>query len=372
MSKPSNFSYSNTLTATRQPIVNVKGTSSNGIGPSSNIVMAGLVRPNVNLGHDPQTTALDNFNIAQNYIGPFGRAYPMKHWRRQLSLNGLGRQSGRSSASIGLVDRPGGTVFRGYTNNLDCSCDGSGNLYITFDNKFLQSNNQSIKPRALIPVVFGTTNNSIQNNGAIQIGAVDASGSYQIQTGIYTTKRICDTPENNIIKSSVTLLSKSYYSNNKAYLKARCKLYSQKQSIQEIAGNTYDSQLIVENSTEFNTNNCTNPYQTGRQCSNTTIYKPSNAQYAVQGAVDNGTRLAKLKYDTITKNGASFRSAFGEAAANAGKYQGNYDGNTSYFLKSKYTPPIAWRRNGKKTVCANGDANCGSSQVLSSYWGSIN
>jgi hypothetical protein len=369
MSKPTNFSYSNTLTSAQQPIVDIKGISDNGMPPTSSGVMGGMSRPNVNLGHAPQTSAHDNYDNALNYRGPFARPYPMKHWRRQLSVNG---QSGKSTASISIADRPGGSVFRGYTNNADCSCDGSGNLYITFDNKMLQSSNLSIKPKNSITVASGTTNNKIQNNASIQIGAVGAPGSYQIQTGIYATKTICCTPENNIIKSAVTLLSKSYYSDNKAYLKARCKLYSQKQSIQEIAGNTYDSPYIVNNSTEFNTNDCTNPYQTGRQCSNNTIYKPSNAQYAVQGAVDNGTRLAKLKYDTITKNGASFRSAFGEAAANAGKYQGNYDGNTSYFLKSKYSPPLAWRRNGQKTVCANGNTNCGPGQTLSSFWGAVN
>jgi hypothetical protein len=373
MSKPINFSYSNTLTTAQQPIVDVKGSSKNGMGPVSVGVMGGLIRPNVNLGHAPQTSPDANFNIAQNYIGPFGKAYPMKHWRRQLSVNGQGRQSGRSSASIGVVDRPGGTVFRGYTDKNGCSCDGSGNLYITQDNKFLQSNYKSIKPSASVVVASGTTNNKIQNNGIIQIGAVDTLNSYQIQTGIYTTKTLCCTPENNIIKSAVTLLSKSYYSDSKAYLKSRCKLYSQKQSIKEVAGNTYDSPFIINNSTEFATNNCAWPYQNGNKNACTrAIYKPSNAQYAVQGAVDNGTRLAKLKYDTITKNGASFRSAFGEAAANAGKYQGNYDGNTSYFLKSKYTPPVAWRRNGQKTVCANGNTNCGPGQTLSSVWGAIN
>lgn len=377
MSKPTNFSYSNTLTSTQQPIVDIKGVSDNGMPPTSSGVMGGMSRPNVNLGHAPQTSALDNYDNALNYRGPFARPYPMKHWRRQLSVNG---QSGKGAASINIADRPGGTVFRGYTNNADCSCDGSGNnLYITFDNKMLQSSNLSIKPQNSITVASGTTNNKIQNNASIQIGAIDASGSYQIQTGIYTTKTICCTPENNIIKSAVTLLSKSYYSDNKAYLKARCKTFDQKQTIQKIPGNKYGTSTdpvypsdSPTGSQEFYTNNCTNPYQTGRQCSNTTIYKPNNAPYAVQGAVDNGTRLAKLKYDTITKNGASFRSAFGEAAANAGKYQGNYDGNTSYFLKSKYSPPIAWRRNGQKTVCANGNTNCGPGQTLSSFWGVVN
>lgn len=368
MSKPTNFSYSNTLTSTRQSLVPTKGDSNNGMRSTSSGVMGGLIRPNVNLGHNPQTSAEDNFNNAKNYIGPFARPYPMKHWRRQLSTNGQPGQNGRSSASISVVDRPGGTVFRGYTKEGDCSCDGNGNLYVTFDNKFLQSTSKSIKPAANIEVSSGTNNNKIQNNGAIQIGAVDASNSYQIQTGIYTTKTMCNTPENNVIKSAVTLLSKSYYSDSKAYLKARCKTFGQKQSIQEIPNQTYDSVNIGENSVEYITNNCTNPYQTGRQCSNTTIYKPSNAQFATQGAVDNGTRLAKLKYDTITKNGASFRTAFGEAAANAGKYQGGYNGSSPYFLKSKYNAPLAWKRNGQKTVCANGNKNCGPGQTLSSFW----
>jgi len=360
MSKPANFSYSNTLTSTKQPIVNTKGSSNNGAPPMSVGIISGMSRPNVNLGHNPQTSAEDNYNIAKDFAGPFGKPYPMKHWRRQLSVNG---KSGRSATSISVIDRPGGSVFRGYTGDNDCSCDASGNnQFITFDNKFLQSNSRSIKPSANISVASGTTNNKIQNNGSVQVG------SYAIQTGIYTTKNICCTPENNVIKSAVTLLSKSYYSDSKAYLKARCKLYSQKQSIQDISGNTYNSAIIGNNSVEFNTNNCTNPYQTGRQCNNTTIYKPSNAQFATQGAVDNGTRLAKLKYDTITKNGASFRNAFGESAANAGKYQGGYNGSASYFLKSKYNPPLAWKRNGQKTVCSTETSNCTSGQTLSSFW----
>lgn len=370
MSKPTNFSYSNTLTTMKQPIVRIKGTSNNGAPPSARGVVSSMSRPNVNLGHNPQTSIESNFNIAKNFTGPFGKAYPMKHWRRQLSVNG---KSGKSASSISVIDRPGGSVFRGYTGDNSCSCDASGNnQFITFDNKFLQSNSKSIKPSANVSVAVDTNNNKVQNNGSIQIGAVDASGSYEIQTGIYNTKTICCTPENNVIKSAVTLLSKSYYSDSKAYLKARCKSYNQKQSINEIVSNTYNSPIIGENSVEYNTNNCTNPYQTGRNCKNTTIYKPSNAQFATQGAVDNGTRLAKLKYDTITKNGASFRSAFGEAAANAGKYQGGYNGSASYFLKSKYNPQLAWKRNGQKKVCSTDTSNCTNGQSLSSFWGSVN
>lgn len=371
MTKPVNFKYSNTLITTRQATVDIKGKSDNNMEPISAAVISGMSRPNVNLGNNPQTSATDNYNNAKNFIGPFAKPYPMKHWRRQLISNG---KSSNSRASISVIDRPGGTVFRGYKVE-GCDCDISrNNIYITHDNKFLQSNNKSIKPTNNIDILPGTVNNKVQNNGSIQIGTSGKDGSYEIQTGIYNTKTMCSTPEkNNVIKSAVTLLSKSYYSDSKAYLKSRCKTYGQKLSIQEIPENTYDSKIIANNSVEFATNNCTNPNQTGRSCKNTTIYKPSNAQFAKQGAVDNGTRLAKLKYDTITKNGASFRSAFGDAAANAGKYQGGYNGSAPYFLKSKNAPRLTWRRNGAKKICDTSTTNnCGPSQSLSSYWGAVN
>ena len=228
----------------------------------------------------------------------------------------------------------------------------------------------------LMPYIYSTawrvTNEGYSLMRAIPMSFPNDTNSYQIQTGVYNTKKICCTPENNVIKYSAnTLLSQSYYSDSRAYLKARCKLYSQKLSINDMSGNTYDDPLIINNSVEYQTNNCSYPYQTGKSNTcNPTIYKPSNSQYATQGAVDNGTRLAKLKYDTITKNGASFRSAWGDAAANAGKYQGGYNRVSPYFLKSKYTPPLVYRRNGNKLICAG--CTGGPRTVLSSFFGAIN
>lgn len=81
-----------------------------------------------------------------------------------------------------------------------------------------------------------------------------------------------------------------------------------------------------------------------------TIYKPNNVQFQQQGAVSSSGRLAKLKYDTITKNGASFRSAYGAQAANAGKYTASP--NTPYFIKNKINVcnPSIYHRNGNKTL----------------------
>jgi hypothetical protein len=317
MSKPTNFSYSNNLISTKQPLVATKGKNvENNMPASSAGIIGGMSRPNVNLGHAPQTSAEDNYNNAIDFIGVDGnanrgRANPIKHWRRQLQVRG---KSGKSAASISVVDRPGGTVFRGYMSPNDCKCDLSGNnIFITFDNKFLQSNNKSIKPPINVSLAPDTNNtNKIQNNGFIQIGVPDISGSYHIQTGIYNTKSICcsQAKKSRDKTRSITLLSKSYYGDTKAYLKARCNLFEQKQSIKQISTNTYTSTTIGENSTEFSTNNCTNPYQTGRpNCQNVTYYNPNNTQFATQGAVDSSTRLARLNYNTITRNGASCNTA---------------------------------------------------------------
>lgn len=371
MSKPVNFSYSNSLTSTQQPIVNQKGTTNNTgttMSASSNGVMAGFSRPNVNVGHiGPGESPMNNlYEYNLNFRGPFGKAYPMKHWRRQLSVNG---KSGRSSALVSLSERPGGTVFRGYiAPGTTCACDPSANnLYITFDNKFLQSTSHSIKPHSP-EILANTTNNKVENNGFIQIGAFGANGSYQIQTGVYETKPLCYSKEKEARNKtrSVTKLSKSYFSSTKQYLKNKGNLFEQKQSINQISGNDYTNNLLGQRSTQFNTQNCTSPYQTGRDCHNITYYNPNNTQFAKQGAVDSSTRLLKLNVDTITRNGNSFRSAWGDAAANAGHYQGASFNPT--FIKSKYTRTLAWRRMGDRFSC-NGCS--GPSQTLSSFWTAV-
>ena len=61
--------------------------------------------------------------------------------------------------------------------------------------------------------------------------------------------------------------------------------------------------------------------------------------------------LERLKYDTVTLNGNSFRTAYGEAGANAGKY--HRDGFTPYFTKNKVASCVNHRKNGNKTSCFN-------------------
>ena len=65
-------------------------------------------------------------------------------------------------------------------------------------------------------------------------------------------------------------------------------------------------------------------------------YKPSNHQFATQGAVSSSDLIARKKYDNITNVGASFRSAFGKQTMNAVAY---YSGDYGFTIKEKLGYP---------------------------------
>lgn len=49
-------------------------------------------------------------------------------------------------------------------------------------------------------------------------------------------------------------------------------------------------------------------------------YKPSNSKFATQGSVDASSRLARLKYDVVTKSANTYMTAYGKHTANALAY----------------------------------------------------
>ena len=256
----------------KQPYISWKGPSTSSVTPSWS-------RPVIN---SPGTSFA---------------ARPIKQWRKQLVPNpnsGISR-----SSAVGMpMDLPGGSVYLGATT--DC--------------------------HANLSELFSSTKNTIFNQSK------DLSGNC-----------VGCNPETTVIKSAVTLLKKDYYSDTKGYLQSRCQTYDQKLSTIPIPENknnyidpTTHNPIPSSNSSSgsqvYYTNNCS------KKCTNnnsrvTTIYKPNNSQYSQQGAVSSSSRLTRLKYNTITKNGNSFKSAWGHEGANAGKYQGTSD--SPYFLKTK-------------------------------------
>jgi hypothetical protein len=230
------------------------------------------------------------------------------------------------------MDRPGAVS---YVGDASCKCVSQpGNSY-TISDHFLE-----------VPKNKGTI---VENQGVID------NGDYQINTGIYSTRCIGCNPQNNVIKSASTLLSRAYYSDTTGYLKSRCKTYQQNASINRTTGVTYlspDGQHIWATPSEtgsqvYQTNDIykprVNPHACGGSGASKVIFKPNNYQYSVQGAVDSSTRIEKLKLNTINTNANSLRSAFGNEAASACRFTGS--GDTPYFLKNKYQPPICSQTN---------------------------
>jgi hypothetical protein len=342
-SAPLNFRTSNSLITTRVPHYATKTETANSVVP-------GLHRPNAN--GVPS-------NIHQHdFDGPEFRARPIKHWRRQLvptSVNATGGaitgpsqpigSSGRRNATVGLLmDRPGAVT---YVGDASCEClqQQPGNSY-TISEHFLEvpKNKGTLVYNKGVIVI----NNGYENGGY-------GNGGYEINTGIYNTQCIGCNPQNNVIKSASTLLSRAYYSDSTGYLKSRCKTYQQNASINRKPGVTYlgphDQHLWATSSANgpqvYQTNDIykprVTPYACGGSGASTVIFKPNNYQYSVQGAVDSSTRIEKLKLNTINTNANSLRNAFGNEAASACRFTGS--GDTPYFLKNKYQPPICSETN---------------------------
>ena len=246
------------------------------------------------------------------------RARPIKHWRKQL-FSSTGPAYSRRDY-VGVFDKPGG--INHLNNKTSCKdCDISNN--------------------GLNSVKYSINHNldSSQNN---------------FQTG-----NKCCNPEANRIKSRTTL-SKNYYTSSSAYLRGRCNTFKQRQfnylnKSSNSQNNEYDANCCCTNMPDSCTkdNNC-----------RTTIYKPSNAKFATQGAVSGSSRTARLKYDTITGAGNAYYSAYGDTAvvSAATTYSGRPE--APFYLKSKeqVCDPSLYRTHRNKTVdCNNTSSSTGSS-----------
>lgn len=299
MSRPTNLNVSNTL------ITTVRAHTSSKTG-------------NVFGAYPSHTTPLaDNrFKTHPEEYGSssFGKPKPIKHWRRQLlrlttpaptdgSSSGHGNVRGK--LTLRLVDAPGAVII---TGSGSCACDvgpggSANNSYTSIDNAVLRAPGE------------GSDTTKIYNDGFVDCG------THRIYTGVYNTRTVGPCPQKRPVRTGSTLLSKAYYSDTRAFIESRGKSY-------------------VQNMTSEITN-CARPEYletAAPACIKTAVYKPSNAGFATQGAVSAGLRMERLKRETITKNGKSFLSAYGLAAANAGKYHGS--NFTPYFIKNKMQTPI--------------------------------
>ena len=267
---------------------------------------------------------------------------PIKHWRKSTKPR---KVEGNSGASYTIQDKPG------TSNTLDdkCYCQSkfqpNNSLweYIPDDNLDSHDTNQTLQQTPNL-------NNPI-------VKAVKA---------VNQGRKFCCNPEANRIRSAMNTvpinpvirgngqptLYKEYSFSTKEYLKSKTRSYEQNLSGTKKNGSQYvdSTNGMVNPYTDDYQNMYRNPLDCppetcdGQGPAKGIVVKPNNQQYFQQGAVDSSSRIARLKYNTVTKNANSFNNAMGMAAANAGKYRP--DGNAPYFIKSKYQECIPFiRRN---------------------------
>jgi len=267
----------------------------------------------------PSWTRADEDIIGDN--GPAFKARPLKIWRKQLN----GKNSQGKSAVGMPMDTPGGSVNLGNAQ----ICDEDNNRIGLID----------------------------EINHGIEVRDPHPNDKFFDADSNKTACVACN-PENHVIKTASTIVDKKYYTDSRAYLQSRGRTYAQNQGTGvKVDGLTYfDANGKPIHPSDDSTKgppyyNKTSGDQPDCPKPNQLVYKPSNQKFSTQGAVSSGSRLLRLKMDTINQNGASFASAYGSAAKNAGRYSAN--SNAIYFLKSKHNKCIPHRRTGAKQKCDN-------------------
>ena len=235
---------------------------------------------------------------SEDYIGPFGKARPLKLYRKRLIPKA---DSGKSSATIGQVmERPGVTVYLGGPSGQDCAiCADASNSVLS------------------IKKYYGFANNC---NRCYKESCGDSTGS---------AFRCMRSSEGNIgYRPASTILNKQYYASNASYLRSRSRTYQQNLSVNPVNGIQYEQngKLLYPTESEdgpqvYESGSCEN------NICNKMIYKPNNRKFMVQGAVSSSSRIERLKHDTEVTAKNSWRNSSAYSQNGIGETSKQFDAN---------------------------------------------
>lgn len=242
----------------------------------------------------------------------------MRAVMKPLPLNGYRRESTatatanpRRSQTISKFETPGGTIIKAnFDTNIDC-------LANTLD--IFYSESKYDRPNY-------NCNSTTKDSLSQQENARRRVRSSGMDREIGKTKK--------------------YYTSSKEYLHSRNRRFQQNEfhNVHEQADST---------KTAFRSN--TVPFCTVSNDYIPVFYKPNNEKFGQQGAVDASSRITRLKYDTITNMGNTYRVAFdkygnGNGTANALSYGVSSNG---YTIKDKLGFP-----NTRTPVFKNNGETC--------------
>ena len=248
-------------------------------------------------------------------------ASPIRQWRKQYQSP----LSTQRTSAVGMpMDLPGGSIITESSPNLLCStCKGSQALTATINHVSPCTSCQPITNKTQ----FKDTNYT------------DSSSYLQSRCSTYG-QRLSTTRDSSInyfLDDGMVMNPSDSASGAQVRESAYCFNTKCKQTISTFADSASGAQ-VRESAYCFNT-----------KCKQT-IYKPNNIQYAQQGGVSSGSRIARLKYNTLNNNGAAFNSAAGAVNINSGRYQ--TEPSPSYYTKYKPQPIVTPRKSKSSPYCA--------------------
>lgn len=228
------------------------------------------------------------------------KARPLKHYRREIgSISSSNCKASSAQLIMKDIETPGGNIVR---YELGKDPEHVAGLVNTLDITYIESKTERPCYESCDKVLSETRSDSRDIRSlSQQDNALRRVRSSGINRPTYDTNN-----------------NKKYFSSTKEYLHNRNRQHSQNEfyyKFDESNGRPNEYRSYTKSKCGGGNANGYVPV----------YHKPNNAKFAVQGAVDSSSRLARLKYDTITDTAGTYINAFdeygvGNATANALAY----------------------------------------------------
>ena len=251
------------------------------------------------------------------------RPRPMKHWRKQRVPVYPAHGFTDTKTLKGTFEIPGGTHV--VNKNSTTLCDPCSNQYVvpSVDVTYRPKNDVNNQIGHYAPTTFSDytdyINQCAPNHNKLERCVAVCDPEKNARTRVRYPSAINTDPS-----------KPKYYQSNASYMYARCRTYNQNNFQYGNNDVSKCDNLVSPTAFRPNCQGCTN-------CKNKKVsyYKPNNCKFAQQGGVSSSSRIARLKYDTITTfaNGFINNPNFGPNVANAYAYSGRPD--APFTIKNK-------------------------------------
>ena len=258
------------------------------------ISLPGNYRPLVINPNNPADSTIARTLLNSNQF----KAKPLKHWRKQYG-NDNNRQSNRGRRQLQQYNTPGGYMVQSARKNTDSNpCECSGNV-LGFPDYTLGE--------------FNTPTTTKNGSSYFDTTCSDISNCIMTDTPSKARRRI---------RHSYNVpCSRNSYSSYYQYNHARCKEYGQNMNGELRYGESTEASRCSCGSSKMTDCAC-QPANDAQSCRKRAWEKPNNKQFWQQGAVSSGSRILRLKLNTVNSSANSIGVEYGNGASNALTYNG--------------------------------------------------